>query len=68
MPKSNKMICPDCGLEMNHHAEKICYTDALNQTGAVDPVFGGILEEAHTCPGCGKTDMRKAKPGNPGGE
>ena len=25
MPKANKMICPDCGVEMNHHADKVDY-------------------------------------------
>ena len=50
-----KMICPDCGVEMNFHAEKIDYSDS----GAnVDAVFGGIVEEAHTCPVCGKTLLR----------
>ena len=51
-----KMICPACGAEMNHHAMKIDYTadDSTN----VDPDFGGVLKEAHTCPQCGKTELR----------
>ena len=52
----SKMICPDCGVEMNFHAEKVNYSESMN--GAVDPVFGGIVEEAHTCPNCGKTLLR----------
>ncbi len=53
----NKMICPDCGVEMNYHADKIDYSvDPKN----ADPDLGGVLEEAHTCPSCGKTHLRKA--------
>lgn len=55
----HKMLCPDCGIEMNFHAEKVDYTDA----GAVDPMLGGVIEEAHSCPGCGKTLLRHEEPG-----
>ncbi len=54
------MICPDCGVAMNHHADKIDYTAALSEPEAVDPHFGGIVEEAHTCPECGQTALRRA--------
>jgi ribosomal protein S27AE len=59
MSQANKMICPDCGVEMNHHADKIDYTVALEEPSLVDPFFGGVLEEAHTCPECGTTELRK---------
>jgi ribosomal protein S27AE len=55
-----KMICPDCGVEMNHHADKIDYTAALEDDAAIDPAFGGVVEEAHTCPSCGRTRLRRA--------
>jgi ribosomal protein S27AE len=58
--KSNKMICPDCGVEMNHHADKVDYTAALSESDSIDPHLGGVLKEAHTCPKCGKTAVRKA--------
>jgi predicted RNA-binding Zn-ribbon protein involved in translation (DUF1610 family) len=61
MPETNKMICPDCGIEMNYHAEKIDYTAALTDPDAIDLDLGGVLEEVHTCPGCGKTGTRKAR-------
>jgi ribosomal protein S27AE len=61
MPKANKMICPDCGVEMNHHADKVDYTATIFEPDAVDPDFGGVLKEAHTCPKCGKTDTRKVE-------
>jgi ribosomal protein S27AE len=60
-----KMICPECGVEMNQHAEKIDYMAALENPEAMDEDFGGVLEEAHSCPVCGKTETRpKAHEGN----
>ena len=58
MPEAEKMLCPDCGIEMNHHADKLDYTPALTEPDAVDPDLGGILEEVYTCPQCGKTEVR----------
>jgi len=49
----------DCGLEMNHHAEKLDYTATLNEPDARDPDLGGVIEEFHTCPSCGKTATRR---------
>lgn len=51
-----KMICPDCGVEMNHHADKIDYS--ITTLDQMDPEFGGTVEEAHACPKCGKTRTR----------
>jgi hypothetical protein len=51
-----KMICPDCGVEMNQHAVKIDYN--IEDPAQVDPAFGGLLQEAHTCPNCGRTELR----------
>lgn len=61
-----KMVCPDCHVEMNHHADKIDYSAALEDGAEVDPMFGGILEEAHTCPVCGHTHLRRAEPEHAG--
>lgn len=52
-----KMTCRDCGIEMNHHADKIDYSAALEESRDVDPAFGGHVEEAHTCPACGRTEL-----------
>ncbi len=54
------MFCPDCGVEMNRHAEKVDYTADPAEAGAPDPDFGGPLEEFHTCPLCGRTHTRRA--------
>ena len=45
-----KMICPDCGAEMNHHAMKIDYRSE-----------GPEVQEVHTCPECGRTELRRAE-------
>ena len=60
MSERGKMVCPDCGVEMNRHAEKVDYTDDPTGADPPDPVFGGHLEEFHTCPECGRTHARRA--------
>ena len=58
MSAANKMICPDCGAEMNHHAMKIDY--GVDDPLETDPVFDGVVNEAHTCPECHLTEFRRA--------
>lgn len=58
-----KMLCPDCDVEMNQHAEKIDYAAALDDPEAMDDELGGILEEVHSCPACGQTHLRKGASG-----
>jgi ribosomal protein S27AE len=53
-----KMICPACGVEMNYHADKLDYTSTLTKPDKIDPELGGVLEEVHTCPKCGGTEVR----------
>ena len=62
MAKPNVMRCPRCGIDMNFHAEKINYTTALAEPNAIDPDLGGIVEDVHTCPGCGDIGTRRAAP------
>jgi ribosomal protein S27AE len=51
------MICPRCGVAMNHHAEKVVYpSDAT----AAEPALGGVVEELHACPECGASASRVA--------
>jgi predicted RNA-binding Zn-ribbon protein involved in translation (DUF1610 family) len=54
-----KMKCPNCGADMNRHAEKVDYTAASNDLQAIDPVLGGVIEEFHTCPKCGSNASRR---------
>jgi ribosomal protein S27AE len=60
MTEANPMICPVCGVAMNHHADKIDYNAALQDPTAADAGLGGVIEEAHTCPECGQTFTRPA--------
>ena len=57
MPNTKKMKCPECGEEMNHHADKIDYSTC--DVEARDPETGGVIQEVHTCPECGNIEMRK---------
>jgi predicted RNA-binding Zn-ribbon protein involved in translation (DUF1610 family) len=60
MTERDKMVCPDCGVEMNRHAEKVEYADAGADAEGFDPALGGVLEEFHACPDCGRTHARRA--------
>ncbi len=60
MPDGGKMVCEDCGAEMNLHAEKVDYGADATAGDRLDPEFGGVLEEFHTCPDCGRTQARVA--------
>lgn len=57
MPETKKILCPDCNVEMNKHAEKIDYTSAMSNLESADPDFGGVLKDAHCCPECGQTTL-----------
>ena len=60
MAAKQKMICPECGLAMNQHAEKLVYPSTPEEARRVDAALGGLVEETHTCPGCGKAEARFA--------
>ena len=55
---NRKMICRECGTEMNHHADKLIYPSEKLQTAAIDVALGGLIEETHACPGCGAVASR----------
>ena len=59
MTDEKRMVCAECGVPMNHHADKLVYADA--EGGGGEP--GGVVEEAHACPACGKTETRRAGAG-----
>ena len=50
------MICSKCGATMNHHAMKVDYS---REDSTDDPVFGGAVQEVHTCPHCGHIQLRR---------
>ena len=58
MAKTDKMKCPDCGIDMNHHADKIDYSVPIAAAQELEAEMGGLIQEVHTCPECGRTEMR----------
>ena len=60
MAEANPMMCPDCGVPMNHHADKLRKETHPDDVSAFDSGLGGVIEEFHTCPQCGKTQSRRA--------
>ncbi len=57
--KTSPMVCSECGREMNHHADKLVDPVNAQEAARVDPALGGLVEEMHTCPDCGKGDSRR---------
>ena len=57
MPTQSKMICPACGAEMNHHAEKLVYASPGER--GYNALLDGAVEQSHTCPSCGTAASRR---------
>ena len=45
-----KIKCPRCGAEMNHHADKLLASDS--------EVISNTVMELHSCPACGASASR----------
>jgi predicted RNA-binding Zn-ribbon protein involved in translation (DUF1610 family) len=56
---ASPMTCPECGVKMNHHAEKRVDPTTPEEAARMDPALGGIIEEMHTCPECGQVHSRR---------
>jgi hypothetical protein len=57
--QKSKMICPKCGNEMNHHADKLVDPVKPEDRKHFNYTLGGMIEEMHCCPGCGAVASRK---------
>jgi ribosomal protein S27AE len=57
--QKNKMICPNCGDEMNHHADKLVDPITPEDRKHFNPNLGGVVKEMHYCPGCGAVESRQ---------
>ena len=53
------MTCGECGVEMNHHAEKLVDPRNAAELRQVNPHLGAILEKTHTCPKCGRAESSR---------
>jgi ribosomal protein S27AE len=49
-----KMTCPECGVEMTHHATKVVFPRNEAEEALFDEELGGVVLERHCCPGCGE--------------
>lgn len=58
---NRKMICSECGDEMNHHADKLVYPANPDDDREALSDLGGLIEETHGCPGCGAVASRRAE-------
>jgi len=45
---------------MNHHADKLVAPTSDSEAAQVDSALGGVVQEAHGCPGCGYVVLRSA--------
>lgn len=57
--QKNTMICPSCGNEMNHHADKLIDPVKPEDMRQISDALGGVIEEIHCCPGCGAAASRR---------
>jgi ribosomal protein S27AE len=55
---ASKMTCPRCGVEMNHHCDKLVYATDPQDMQKIDPGLGGLVQEFHSCPRCGSGASR----------
>ena len=46
MTTSDKLICPNCRVEMNHHCDKLLYGSDSHGTPRVDECGGGASRPA----------------------
>ncbi|HEX6436343.1 MAG TPA: hypothetical protein VF182_04380 [Candidatus Binatia bacterium] len=58
--QKSTMICPNCGNQMNHHADKLVDPVKPEDLRHRDTALGGVIEEIHGCPGCGAAASRRA--------
>ena len=53
------MMCPQCGIPMNRHADKPSEPRDAAEARQVETGLGVMIEAAHTCPGCGLNASRR---------
>jgi ribosomal protein S27AE len=58
--QEQKMICPWCGAEMNHHADKLMDPITPEDRKHFNPNLDGVVKEMHSCPSCGAVESRQA--------
>ena len=59
--QESKMICPKCGDEMNHNADKLVYPGSPQEAEKMNLTLAGVIDETHGCPGCGAVASCRAE-------
>ncbi len=59
--EETKIVCPECEVLMNHHADKLVEPINAQDMAQMNPDLGGIVEEIHFCPACGKTEANRPR-------
>ena len=54
-----RMTCPACGAQMNPHAEKLVDPVTASEARETDSTLGGLIEQVHQCPSCGRVESRR---------
>ena len=52
--EKKKITCSKCGIEMNHHAEKLKIPETDKDMEYYDEDMEGVIEQYHRCPQCGE--------------
>lgn len=59
--KESQITCPECGVKMNKHCEKLIVSPRPGESRASrDPDLLGVPQEVYNCPECGKEEFRRA--------
>ena len=53
------MKCPQCGIEMNHQADKLVHPVTREEAASMTPALDGVIEAVFACRGCGWIDSRR---------
>jgi predicted RNA-binding Zn-ribbon protein involved in translation (DUF1610 family) len=54
------MICPKCGFQMNHQADKLTHPVTEEEAERMTAAMDGVVEEVFACPNCGWIESRRA--------
>ena len=54
-----ELMCPKCGAEMNHQADKLVQPVTQEEATTVGVTLDGLLERVFACPHCGWIDSRR---------
>lgn len=54
------IICPKCGTEMNHQADKLVHPVNREEAAHMTEALDGVIAEVFACPNCGWIESRRS--------